>query len=112
MIRTRVGDDVIYGEAPGLLPISWTGSPGQAAGVLAQLGDPPVRDSDVLAPLVETIGPRRGLPGYDTPELERLLGAVVGTALGSHAQGFGVRTPTRWSHWSRCVGPGGAGDGA
>ena len=86
VIRTRVGDDVIYGEALGLLPISWTGSPGQAAGVLAQLGDPPVRDSDVLAPLVETIGPRRGLPGYDTPELERLLGAVVGTALGSLAQ--------------------------
>jgi hypothetical protein len=86
VVRTGVGEDVIYGEALGLLPISWSGSPGQSEVVLAQLGDPPVRDSDVLAPLVEAIGPRRGLPGHDKPELERLLGAVVGTALGSLAQ--------------------------
>jgi hypothetical protein len=86
VVRTRVGDDVVYGEALGLLPISWTSSVRHAAITLAQLGDPPVRDSDVLSPLVDAIGPRQGLPGHDVPELERLLGAVVGTALGSLAQ--------------------------
>jgi hypothetical protein len=85
VVRTRVGDDVVIGEALGLLPIAWTGSD-DAAVVLAQLGDPPLRESDVLAPLVAELGPRRGLPGHDVPELERLLGSVVGTALGSLAQ--------------------------
>jgi hypothetical protein len=86
VVRTVVNHDVVYGEALGLLPISWTSSARHAAMTLAQLGNPPVRDSDVLSPLVDAIGPRLGLPGHDVPELERLLGAVVGTALGSLAQ--------------------------
>jgi hypothetical protein len=85
VVLTRAGDDVLIGEPLGLLPIAWTAADA-AAGVLAQLGDPPQRVSDDLDPLVAELGPRRGVPGHDVPDLEKLLGSVVGTALGSLAQ--------------------------
>ncbi len=83
---TRVDDDVLWGEEAGLLPISWAAGEDDLSSVAAVLGDPPHRDSQVLAPLVDALAPRRGLPGRNATEIERVLGAVTGTALGSLAQ--------------------------
>lgn len=83
---TRTGDGVVCGEAQGMLPIAWVGDQDELSAVTAQLGDPPVVESNVFGPLVEVLAPRRGLPGQVAPELERFLGSVVGTALGSLAQ--------------------------
>ena len=45
-----------------------------------------MREGDALAPLVGLLRPRRGIPGLDAPTLERQLGAIVGTAIGSLGQ--------------------------
>jgi hypothetical protein len=84
LVVTEVGDDRLCGEVPALLPIAWVSAAG-LADVLDQLGGPVVRKDPVLAPLVEELAPRRGLPGLDAAALERQLGAAVGSALGSLA---------------------------
>ena len=83
---TAIGDERLCGEESGLLPIVWVEGDGELGQVLTQLGDPIVREGDVLAPLVELFTPRRGIPGLDARALERHLGAIVGTAIGSLAQ--------------------------
>jgi hypothetical protein len=82
---TPWGEDRICGEEVGLLPIAWVRGDEELQDVLVQLGDPLVRRSDVLGPLVRLLGPRRGIPGLGAPALERQLGALVGTAVGSLA---------------------------
>jgi hypothetical protein len=84
LVVTEAGDDRLCGEAAGLLPIAWVPAEGLAV-VLDQLGGPVVRDDPTLAPLVEELAPRRGLPGLDAAALERQLGVAVGSALGSLA---------------------------
>ena len=76
----------ICGEEVGLLPIAWVEGDDELHDVLAQLGQPVVREGDALAPLVRLFAPRRGLPGLDAPTLERQLGAIVGTTIGSLGQ--------------------------
>lgn len=84
LVVTEVGDDRLCGEAAGLLPIAWV--PAELlGGVLDQLGVRTFREDSVLAPLAEELGTRRGLPGLDAAVLERQLGTVVGSALGSLA---------------------------
>ncbi|MGO4362955.1 hypothetical protein [Terrabacter sp. RAF57] len=84
---TRTPDDgTVVGEPVGGLPIGWTSDPEELVAVLAQLGDPPVLESTVFTGLVERLAPRRALPGTDAEELERLIGAAVGTGLGSLAE--------------------------
>jgi hypothetical protein len=84
LVVTEVGDARLCGEVRGGLPIAWV-SAAELAVVLDQLGGPVVRKDPVLAPLMEELAPRRGLPGLDAAALERQLGAAVGSALGSLA---------------------------
>ena len=83
---TASEDERICGEEAGLLPIAWVEGDDELGDVLAQLGQPVVRQGDALAPLVGLFKPRRGIPGLDAPTLERQLGAIVGTAIGSLGQ--------------------------
>ena len=83
---TTFGEERICGEEAGLLPIAWIEGDAELQAVLAQLGQPLVREGDALAPLIDLLRPRRGLPGLDAPVLERHLGAIVGTAIGSLGQ--------------------------
>lgn len=87
VVVTRTPDaGTVVGEADGRLPIGWTDGTAELAGVLTQLGEPPVVESDLFADLVERLAPRRALPGLTADALERHLGAAVGTGLGSLAQ--------------------------
>jgi hypothetical protein len=87
VVVTRTPDEgTVVGEADGRLPIGWTEGSAGLADVLAQLGHPPVVESDLFAELVERLAPRRALPGLTADGLERHLGAAVGTGLGSLAQ--------------------------
>ncbi len=83
---TASGEERICGEEAGLLPIAWIEGDAELQAVLAQLGQPLVREGDALTPLIDLLRPRRGLPGLDAPTLERHLGAIVGTAIGSLGQ--------------------------
>jgi hypothetical protein len=83
---TRRGEDRICGEEAGLLPIAWVQGERELQEVLAQLGNPAVRTNDVLRPLFELLEPRRGIAGISAPAVERELGAIVGTAIGSLGQ--------------------------
>ena len=83
---TRTPDHgTVVGEPDGL-PMGWTSAPEELAAVLAQLGDPPVAESERFAGLVERLAPRRALLGTTAEVLERHLAAAVGTGLGSLAQ--------------------------
>jgi hypothetical protein len=75
----------VVGEPQGSLPVAWVSDQTEVDQVLSQLGDPPTAASDRFDPLVATLHARRGFPGVELPALERLLGAAVGTALGSLA---------------------------
>lgn len=87
VVVTRTPDEgTVVGEADGRLPIGWTQGSAELADVLAQLGDPPVVESDLFAELVERLTPRHALPRITADGLERHLGAAVGTGLGSLAQ--------------------------
>ncbi len=83
---TASDEERICGEEVGLLPIAWVDGDAELHDVLAQLGQPVVREGDALAPLVDLLSPRRGIPGLGAPTLERQLGAIVGTAIGSLGQ--------------------------
>jgi hypothetical protein len=82
---TRAGEDLICGEARGALPLAWCGSPTELAAVLDAIGEPPVLETDRFAPLADALHDHRAFPGRVVPDLERVLRAVVGTALGSLA---------------------------
>jgi hypothetical protein len=84
---TRIADGgCLIGEPVGHLPIGWVVAPEQVTALLEQLGDPPVVESDLLADLANRLAPRRALLSVVAEELERHLGAAVGTGLGSLAQ--------------------------
>lgn len=83
---TRVGDELVCGEARGWLPVAWCGSRAELDDVLALLGRPPVLESDLFAPVAAALRDHRAFPGRAVPDLERVMRAVVGTALGTLAQ--------------------------
>jgi hypothetical protein len=82
---TRAGDDLVCGEARGALPLAWCGSRTELATVLDAVGRPPVLETDRFTPLAAALHDHRAFPGRTVPDLERVLRAVVGTALGSLA---------------------------
>ena len=74
----------VVGEVAGSLPLAWVESPAEADRVLAGVGRRAPR-SDRFEGLVDALWSRRAFPGVEQDELERVVGAVVGTALGSLA---------------------------
>jgi hypothetical protein len=83
---TWAGDDLVCGEARGALPLAWCGSQTELATVLDAVGQPPVLETDRFALLAAALHDHRAFPGHAVPDLERVLRAVVGTALGTLAQ--------------------------
>lgn len=75
----------VVGEVAGSLPLAWVEGPSEVEAVLAGLGRPQAPRSDRFAGTVEALWPRRAFPGVEQEDLERVVGAIVGTALGSLA---------------------------
>ena len=75
----------VVGEVAGTLPLAWVEGPAEVDRVLVALGRPPAPRSGRFEGLVDALWPRRAFPGVRQDELERVVGAVVGTALGSLA---------------------------
>jgi len=86
VVVTSTPTGVVCGEAEGALPVAWLPDLQGLDAVLEQLGRPPLRHADLFEPLARELDERSAFPHLDVPDLERQLGAVVGTALGSLAQ--------------------------
>jgi hypothetical protein len=86
VVVTATADGVVCGEAEGALPIAWLADLGALDPLLDQLGRPPLRHTDLFAPLAHELAARSACPHLEVPSLERHAGAVAGTALGSIAQ--------------------------
>jgi hypothetical protein len=83
---TASPNGVMCGEAAGALPIAWLPDMEELEAVVDQLGRPPVVEGDLFGLLVEQLAARSAFPHVELPDLERHVGAAVGTALGSLAQ--------------------------
>jgi hypothetical protein len=86
VVVSRTEHGMLLGEAAGSLPIAWLSEGASLAPVLDQLGRPPTCEAALFAPLAAELADRRAFPHLDLTDLERHLGAAVGTALGSLAQ--------------------------
>lgn len=86
VVVTATADGAVCGEAEGALPIAWLPDLDGLDPVLNQLGRPPLRHTDLFAPLARELAARSACPNLEVPALERHAGAVAGTALGSLAQ--------------------------
>lgn len=75
----------VVGEIVGSLPLAWVEGPSEAEAVLAGLGRSRAPRSARFEPTVDALWPRRAFPGAEQEDLERVVGAIVGTALGSLA---------------------------